>query len=222
MRRLRGRWHREPGRCWALNGGARRKASSRCARRRMDGRQLHRQPTLPNSEVSGGRRSPDGLARRHVVDHALAQRGEERKRGVRNRPRRRRLFQTFSTTTLGFSDLASFTIAGIGYYPTTQFAVDSIVVTEEAVPEPATSATMVLGFVGLGFAGYFRARTSHALRRLNASLAADRLEGMPPAMIGRDLQVCHHLAGEAHQAILCGPPDTANVVTGGGLERRTP
>jgi len=40
--------------------------------------------------------------------------------------------------------------------------LDSFTVTVAAVPEPSTWAMMVLGFAGLGFAGYRRSRKSHA------------------------------------------------------------
>ncbi len=72
-------------------------------------------------------------------------------------------FQTFNITASGFSDLASVTIARVGFWPTTQFAVDNIVVTGGAVPEPATRAMILLGFGGLGFAGYRRAKLATQL-----------------------------------------------------------
>ena len=61
MRRLRGRRGREPGRRRACDSGAGGKASSRGARGRMGGRQLHCLRTMSGSEVPGCRRSADGL-----------------------------------------------------------------------------------------------------------------------------------------------------------------
>ena len=62
-------------------------------------------------------------------------------------------FQTFNITTPGFTDLVSFTIAGVGSYPTTEFAVDNLVVSGGAVvPEPATWAVLLAGFGGIGAA----------------------------------------------------------------------
>jgi hypothetical protein len=44
-------------------------------------------------------------------------------------------FQTFHLPT-GFTDLASFTISGVGTYPTTEFAVDNLVVSGAPGPSP--------------------------------------------------------------------------------------
>ena len=72
-------------------------------------------------------------------------------------------FQTFRLTTAGFTDLASVTIAGVGFWPTTQFAVDNIVVSGGEVPEPATWTMMLTGVLGLGIV---RARRRSVARRL--------------------------------------------------------
>ena len=71
-------------------------------------------------------------------------------------------FQTFNITTPGFTDLVSFTIAGVGSYPTTEFAVDNLVVSGAAIPEPATWAVMLAGFGGVGAAMRSRRRTAAA------------------------------------------------------------
>ncbi len=75
-------------------------------------------------------------------------------------------FQTFNVAHRGFTNLASVTITGTGGWPTTEFAVDNIVVSgggvPGGVPEPSTWAMMLAGFAGLGFAGYRRARAGHA------------------------------------------------------------
>jgi PEP-CTERM motif-containing protein len=71
------------------------------------------------------------------------------------------LFKPSTLRALGLSDLVSVTIAGVGVYPTTQLAVDNIVVTGGAVPEPATWAEMLLGFASLGFAVYRQAMGYH-------------------------------------------------------------
>lgn len=59
-------------------------------------------------------------------------------------------FTTFfyDATTIGFDGLDTLIISGIGTYPTTEFAVDNIVLT--AVPEPEIYAMLI---VGLGFFG---------------------------------------------------------------------
>jgi hypothetical protein len=60
-------------------------------------------------------------------------------------------FQTF-TLVSGFTDLSSVTISGTGDYPTTEFAVDNLVVSGGGVPEPTTWALMLTGLLGLGLA----------------------------------------------------------------------
>jgi hypothetical protein len=56
---------------------------------------------------------------------------------------------------------------------------------------------------------------------LNPGFTADRLKGVSPAVVGGDLRIPHDLTGEADQAILHGPPDTANVVTSCGIEEQS-
>jgi hypothetical protein len=66
--------------------------------------------------------------------------------------------QTFDITAAGFDNVTSVTIAGVGGYPTDEFAVDNIVVSQVPVPEPPTSAMILLGVAGIGFARRGRAR----------------------------------------------------------------
>jgi hypothetical protein len=67
-------------------------------------------------------------------------------------------FHTFTITNPGFDDLASVIIAGIGHYPTVEFAVDNIVVNGSAVPEPASWAMLFIGFAGFGVTSYRNAK----------------------------------------------------------------
>ena len=75
---------------------------------------------------------------------------------------------SFDTSTLGtFTEVID--LEGTGYYngaTYSPYAVDAVLTIEGtvgtagAVPEPSTWALMLLGFAGLGFAGYRRAKKS--------------------------------------------------------------
>ncbi len=55
---------------------------------------------------------------------------------------------------------------------------------------------------------------------LNASLPADRLEQVPPAVLRRDPRIGHHLSGEFSKAVLRGLPATPDLTgRGGGQEK---
>ena len=71
------------------------------------------------------------------------------------------LFAVWSNT-LGDGYSAAFTgvVDGVEYYNIQGSA--ALATSSSAVPEPSTWAMMLLGFAGLGFAGYRRARAGHA------------------------------------------------------------
>jgi hypothetical protein len=71
-------------------------------------------------------------------------------------------FQTFNINTPGFTDLASLTISGTGVYPTTEFAVDNLVISAAPSPTPGAGllSYVALGFLGLGSVGWRRLRAS--------------------------------------------------------------
>jgi PEP-CTERM motif len=54
-------------------------------------------------------------------------------------------------------------VDGVEYYNIQgSAALSNVETSSSAVPEPSTWAMMLLGFVGLGFTGYQRARAGHA------------------------------------------------------------
>jgi hypothetical protein len=69
---------------------------------------------------------------------------------------------TFATYTLpaSFAELLSVEFVGDSHYPANEFALDNINVI--AVPEPSIWAMMLIGFAGIGFAGYRRVREPRA------------------------------------------------------------
>jgi PEP-CTERM motif len=74
------------------------------------------------------------------------------------------LFAVWSNT-LGDGYSAAFTgvVDGVEYYNIQgSAALSNVETSSSAVPEPSTWAMMLLGFVGLGFTGYQRARAGHA------------------------------------------------------------
>jgi PEP-CTERM motif len=70
------------------------------------------------------------------------------------------LFAVWSNTPqAGYS--AAFT-GVVDYNIQGSAALSNVTTSSSAVPEPSTWGMMLLGFVGLGFAGYRRARAGHA------------------------------------------------------------
>ena len=71
---------------------------------------------------------------------------------------------TFATESpTGLTNISELDINLVSFAGGATFAVDNIVLSAGAVPEPSTWAMMLLGFIGLSFAGYRKARPARSV-----------------------------------------------------------